>query len=51
MASTEKRRDLPVFPLSPDPIRPEVGLDAHVVRLELEVVDAGEHDLVARLVV
>ena len=38
MTSAERRRDLPVFPLSPDPIRPEVGRDAHAVRLELEPV-------------
>lgn len=38
MTSTERRRDLPVFPLSPDPIRSEVDRDAQAVRLELEPV-------------
>lgn len=38
MTSPEMRRDLPVFPLSPNPIRTEVGRDAQAVRLELEPV-------------
>jgi ribosomal protein S12 methylthiotransferase len=33
-----RRRDLPVFPLSPDPIRPDVGRDVEAVRLELDAV-------------
>ena len=38
MRSTERRRDLPVFPLSPDPIRPGVGRDVEAVRLEVDPV-------------
>ena len=38
MSTTERRRDLPVFPLSPDPIRPGVSRDVEAVRLELEPV-------------
>ena len=33
-----KRRDLPIIPLSPRPIRPDVGPDAHAVRLDLDPV-------------
>ena len=38
MTITERRRDLPVFPLSPDPVRAEVGRDAKAVRLEFEPI-------------
>jgi ribosomal protein S12 methylthiotransferase len=31
-----RRRDLPVFPLSPDPVRPGVARDVQAVRLELD---------------
>ena len=33
-----RRRDLPVFPLSPDPVRAYVGRDARAVRLELDPI-------------
>jgi ribosomal protein S12 methylthiotransferase len=32
------RRDLPVFPLSPDPVRPDVARDVQAVRLDLDAV-------------
>jgi len=33
-------RELPVFPLSPDPVRPDVAVDATAVRLDIEPVGA-----------
>ncbi|MEX0979767.1 MAG: radical SAM protein, partial [Gemmatimonadota bacterium] len=33
-----KTRDLPVFPLSPEPVRPDVGPDAEAVRHEIDPV-------------
>ncbi len=33
-------RDLPVFPLSPDPVRPDVAPDASAVRLDIEPIGA-----------
>ena len=47
MKSTERRRDLPVFPLSPDPIRPGVDRDVHAVRLELEPIGPREGPRIA----
>ncbi|MSR36783.1 MAG: 30S ribosomal protein S12 methylthiotransferase RimO [Gemmatimonadetes bacterium] len=35
-----RRRDLPVFPLSPDPIRAGVGRDVEAVRLHVEPIGA-----------
>jgi len=35
-----KTRDLPVFPVSPDPIRPEVSPNVEAVRLEIDPVGA-----------
>ncbi|MFH1765116.1 MAG: hypothetical protein ABIF09_13090, partial [Gemmatimonadota bacterium] len=37
-----KRRDLPVIPLSPQPVRPVVGPGARAVRLDLESVGPAE---------
>ena len=44
---TAYRRDLPVFPVAPDPIRPDVGPDARAVRLELEPVGPPEGPRIA----
>ena len=38
MTAPTKRRDLPVFPLSPDPVRPGVPRDVQAVRLEVEPI-------------
>jgi ribosomal protein S12 methylthiotransferase len=37
-AAGPRRRDLPVFPLSPDPVRPDVARDVQAVRLDLDAV-------------
>ncbi len=38
MTGTTRRRDLPVFPLTPDPLRPGVSHDALAVRLDIDGV-------------
>ncbi|MDE2773985.1 MAG: 30S ribosomal protein S12 methylthiotransferase RimO [Gemmatimonadota bacterium] len=38
MSGARLRRDLPVFPLSPDPVRPGVSRDVRAVRLDVDPV-------------
>jgi ribosomal protein S12 methylthiotransferase len=38
MTAPTKRRDLPVFPISPDPVRPGVARDVRAVRLDIDPV-------------
>ena len=42
-----RTRDLPVFPLSPAPVRSDVSSDAELVHHEFDVVGAADGPLIA----